>query len=145
MHSDAVITGGYSHSVVVEEHAMTMEPPRQVQLQPQTAVQLAHATSDAVVQGLGKSPYLLGLVVLVSIGVGAAVYFLNLLISGQQQHLKSLMDTQQHSLEQMLTMHKGEFDALMEQNNRLSIPVSPIAPSSQIVTQPSAPPPARPR
>jgi hypothetical protein len=134
-----------SDIIIIEERIMSnveQPPQRPLTAYPASTVQLAHATSDAVIGGLSKSPYLLGLVILVSIGVGAAVYFLNLLISGQQQHLKSLMDVQQHSLEQMLTMHKGEFDALLEMSNRLSAQQqSPIAPTSQTLTQP----PARPR
>ena len=140
-------------SLVVEERVMSTVDPRPPPQQPpsyqqypqlpQSTIQLAHATTEAVVGGLGKSPYLLGVVVLNVIGIVAAVYFLNLLISGQQQHLKSLVEVQQGQLDKIIVMHQKEFDALLEMGNRLStIPSqSPIAPGSQILTQPPVAPP----
>jgi hypothetical protein len=133
-------------SLVVEtDYTMTnVEQPRTVALQPQTTVQLAHATSDAVIQGLGKSPIMLAVVVLNVIGIVAAVYFLNLLISGQQQHLKSLLDVQSRQQTEIVTLHKAEFDALLEMAQRYPIPTSPIAPGQPGLNQlPSAAPPAR--
>ena len=111
-------------------------PQPAVYLPPQSTVQLAHATSDAVITGLGKSPYLLGLVVLNVIGIIAAVYFLNLLISGQQGHLKSLLEVQSRQQTEIITLHKQEFDALLELASRQAFLPSPIAPGSPVLTQP---------
>jgi hypothetical protein len=125
-------------TMVVEERVMSnIEPQRPL---PQSTVQLAHATSDAVITGLGKSPYLLGLIVLTAIGVGAAVYFLNLLISGQQQHLKALLDVQSRQQTEIVTLHKQEFDALLDLASRQAFPPSLIAPGSPALTQPPAAP-----
>ena len=110
-----------------------------VYLPPQSTVQLAHATSDAVISGLSKSPYLLGVVVIVLVGVGAAIYFLQILITGQAAHLAALLSTQQRQQTELVLLHKQEFDALLEMANRLSAvptPSSPIAPGSPILQQP---------
>jgi len=133
--------------VVIEEERLmsTIEPqypqtpPRPL---PQSTVQLAHATSDAVISGLGRTPLMLGVVVLNVIGIAAAVYFLNLLISGQQAHLKALLEVQNRQQTEIVTLHKQEFDALLEMAQRYSIPIptSPIAPGSQTLTQPPAAP-----
>jgi hypothetical protein len=111
-----------------------------VQLPPQSTVQLAHATSDAVISGLAKSPYLLGVVVLVAIGVGAAIYFLQILITGQATHLASLLSVQQKQQTELVTLHKQEFDALLEMANRLATPIP-----SSIIQGPPPPPPRSPR
>jgi hypothetical protein len=112
-------------------------PPRQL---PQSTVQLVAQTSDALIGGMSKTPLMLGIIVLNISALLAAVYFLNLLIAGQQQHLKSLVDTLTKQQTEIITMHKAEFDALLEINNKLAIPIpiSPIAPSSQTLTQPPA-------
>jgi hypothetical protein len=110
-----------------------------VYLPPQSTVQLAHATSDAVISGLAKSPYLLGVVVIVMVGVGAAIYFLQILITGQAFHLNNLLQQQTRQQSELLAMHKQEFEALLEMSNRLTTvptPSSPIAPSSPIQQQP---------
>jgi len=57
---------------------------------------------------------MLGVVILNCIGIAAAVYFLNILITGQQAHLKALLEVQQAQTTELLTMHKQEFDALLE-------------------------------
>ena len=58
---------------------------------PQTTVALVgHATSE-VIGGVVKTPLMLAVLLLNVIGIGAAVYFLNLLISGQQRHLAALL------------------------------------------------------
>ena len=91
-----------------------------VYLPPQSTVQLAHATSDAVISGLAKSPYLLGVVVIVMVGVGAAIYFLQILITGQAFHLNNLLQQQTRQQSELLAMHKSEFEALLEMSNRLT-------------------------
>ena len=127
----------------VTERSMTnVDPPPPRRELPVSTVQLAAVTADAVVSGLSKSPYMLGIVVLNMIGIVAAVYFLNLLISGQQAHLKALLTLQEAQHEKILAMHQKEFDALLEMGNRLSAvpPPSPIAPGSPILNQPTLPP-----
>lgn len=136
---------------VIEERAMTNVEPRPppaptYTLPPQSTVQLAHATSDAVISGLAKSPYLLGVVVIVLVGVGAAIYFLQILITGQAKHLDQLLTLERSQQTELITLHKAEFDALLEMANRLSMaavasapPVAPIGPN----TLPSPPKPAR--
>ena len=90
-----------------------------------------------------KSPYLLGVVVIVLVGVGAAIYFLQILITGQAEHLSALVEMQQIQLEKTLAMHQREFDALLEMGNRLSATPPPVAPDSPPLTQPAQPPPRR--
>jgi hypothetical protein len=134
---------------IIEERVLSStEVPRPpppvaapVYLPPQSTVQLAHATSDAVISGLAKSPYLLGVVVLVAIGVGAAIYFLQILITGQATHLAALLAVQSRQQTEIITLHKQEFDALLEMANRLALPVPP-----SIVSGPQgpSPPPGRP-
>jgi hypothetical protein len=118
-----------------------------VYLPPQSTVQLAHATSDAVISGLAKSPYLLGVVVIVLVGVGAAIYFLQILITGQAKHLAALLEVQSRQQTEIITLHKAEFDALLEMAQRYSIPIptSPIAPGSPTLTQPPQAPQVPPR
>ena len=128
------------------DHGPPPQPPYSapVYLPPQSTVQLAHATSDAVISGLAKSPYLLGVVVIVLVGVGAAIYFLQILITGQAAHLAALLATQQRQQTELVLLHKQEFDALLDMANRLTIvppAPSPLAPGSPILQQP----PARPR
>ena len=116
-------------------------PPRREL--PVSTVQLAAITSDAVISGLGKSPYLLGLIVLTAIGVGAAIYFLQILITGQSTHLNNLLQQQTKQQSELLAMHKAEFEALLEMSNRLTAvppPPSVIAPNSPILQQPATPP-----
>ena len=116
-------------------------PPRREL--PVSTVQLAAITSDAVISGLGKSPYLLGLIVLTAIGVGAAIYFLQILITGQSTHLNNLLQQQTKQQSELLAMHKAEFEALLEMSNRLTAvppPPSVIAPGSPILQQPTQPP-----
>jgi len=140
------------HTRFVERAVMSnvepqLPPPQTpVYLPPQSTIQLAHATSDAVISGLAKSPYLLGVVVIVLVGVAAAIYFLQILITGQAKHLSALVEMHQAQLEKTLSMHQREFDALLEMGNRLSAtppppPPAPIVPGAP--QPPPAPPPRR--
>jgi hypothetical protein len=98
---------------------------------PLTATQLTgHATGLAVEGLTGRSPWMLGIVLLNLVGVAAAVYFLNLLISGQQAHLKALLDVQDKQQSEIIEMHKKEFDALLAMAQREPIPptVQPSVP-----------------
>lgn len=133
--------------MTITEYTMSNvdHPPQQapysapVYLPPQSTVQLAHATSDAVISGLAKSPYLLGVVVIVMVGVGAAIYFLQILITGQAFHLNNLLQQQTRQQSELLAMHKSEFEALLEMSNRLS-PV-PQGPGPRIIPEQPAQPP----
>ena len=107
------------------------DPPVQHRPLPQTTMQLAgHATTE-VVQGIGRTPLMLGVIVLNLIGVGAAVFFLNLLISGQQQHLKALLEVQDKQQTELITMHKQEFDQLLQMLPRNEPPLPPVMPLPQ--------------
>ena len=135
--------------MTITEYTMTNveqpqpKPPASapVYLPPQSTVQLAHATSDAVISGLAKSPYLLGVVVIVMVGVGAAIYFLQILITGQAFHLNNLLQQQTRQQSELLAMHKQEFEALLEMGNRLS--AVPQGPGPRVSEQPAQPPPIR--
>jgi len=72
----------------------------------------------------------------VMVGVGAAIYFLQILITGQAFHLNNLLQQQTRQQSELLAMHKQEFEALLEMGNRLS--AVPQAPG------PQGPPPANP-
>lgn len=99
---------------------------------PISTMQLAGQASSDMIGGLGKTPLMLAVVVLNMIGIAAAVYFLNLLIAGQQVHLKALLDVQQGQFKELVVMHKAEFDALL-----LMVPkTEPASPSP-----PPGPPP----
>jgi hypothetical protein len=104
---------------------------------PQTTLQFAGHAAENVVSGLsGRSPYMLGIVVLNVLGIAAAIYFLNVLITGQQNHLANLLTLQQHDQEQLLLMHKDEFNQLLQMIPRAPgepVPVTPIAPSMTTV------------
>ena len=131
-----------TETTVVERSMSNVDqnPPRREL--PVSTVQLAAITSDAVISGLGKSPYLLGLIVLTAIGVGAAIYFLQILITGQSTHLNNLLQQQTKQQSELLAMHKAEFEALLEMSNRLTAvpPQSTFVPNSPILTQPPQPP-----
>jgi hypothetical protein len=126
------ISVSHTMSVMMTETYTPPEVPRREL--PVSTVQLAHATSDAVISGLAKSPYLLGVVVIVLVGVGAAIYFLQILITGQANHLKALLELQQRQQTELVLLHKQEFDALLEMANRLSAK----EPSPAIVAPPTA-------
>jgi len=106
---------------------MTNIEPDQRRPLPISTMQLAGQASSDVIGGLGKTPLMLSVVVLNMIGIAAAVYFLNLLISGQQMHLKSLLDVQQSQFKELVVMHKAEFDALLGMVPRTE-PPTPLAP-----------------
>jgi len=108
---------------------------------PQTTLQFAGHAAENVVSGLsGRSPYMLGIVVLNVLGIAAAIYFLNILITGQQGHLANLLALQQRDQEQLLAMHKDEFNQLLQMIPRGSD--APAAPSLAI--PPPTPPAASP-
>jgi hypothetical protein len=113
---------------------------------PRSTTELVGQTAGDVTQGLGRHPLMLGVVILNIIGIGCAVYFLSLLINGQQGHLKELLEIQTSHLKQVLDVHNREFDALMDMQAKsaaalaamaASLTPPPTAPVSQ--QQPPAP------
>ena len=56
---------------------------------------------------------MLGVIMLNLFGIIAAVYFLNVLIQGQQRHLAALLTQQSTQQTELLVMHQREFDALL--------------------------------
>jgi len=129
-----------TETTVVERSMSNVDPNPPRRELPVSTVQLAAITSDAVISGLGKSPYLLGLIVLTAIGVGAAIYFLQILITGQSTHLNNLLQQQTKQQSELLAMHKAEFEALLEMSNRLTTVPPMLAPGSPTLTQPPQPP-----
>lgn len=108
---------------------------------PTTTMQLAGHATGALVEGLtnqNKAPMMLGIVLLNILGICAAVYFLNVMIQGQQEHLKSLLALQQEQQEKMLVMHKWEFDQLLALTNS----VASIQATASIPAPQQPPPPA---
>ena len=109
---------------------------------PTTTLQLAGHTATEVVGGLsGRSPWMLGILLLNITGVAAAVYFLNLLIQGQQNHLASLLEVQNRQQTEIVQMHQREFDALLAMAQKEPIPPTVVAPVAPI-DRPLTPPPA---
>jgi hypothetical protein len=106
-------------------------PPPTHRPLPTTTMQLAgHATTE-VVQGIGRTPLMLGVIILNLIGVAAAVFFLNLLIQGQQAHLKALLEVQDKQQTELIQMHKQEFDQLLNMIPRNEPPLPPVMPLPQ--------------
>ena len=92
---------------------------------PRTMPELTGHGISTIVGGL--TPAMLGVLLLNVIGIGAAVYFLNVLIKGQQTHLDALLDVQERQISQVLNTHNREFDSLMAMIRDASKkPVEPI-------------------
>ena len=87
---------------------------------PHSTFQLVGQTTQDVVGGVTKTPLMLGVILLNVVGIAAAVYFLNLLISGQQAHLGNLLTLQTNNMNMILETHNREFDALMLMNARVT-------------------------
>lgn len=108
---------------------------------PQTTMQLAGHATGALVEGLTapqKAPWMLGVILLNLAGIVAAVYFLNVMIQGQQEHLKALLqiqltqrqellNLQQSERQELLVMHKWEFDQLLALANASTTPAPATA------------------
>jgi hypothetical protein len=78
---------------------------------PMTTHQLAGHGLQTVVTGL--TPPMLGILLLICAGLAASTYFLNILIKGQQQHLISLLATQERQITQVLDTPDREYDAIL--------------------------------
>jgi hypothetical protein len=79
---------------------------------PRTMPELTGHGITTIVGGL--TPAMLGVLLLNICGIGAAIYFLNILITGQQNHLQNLLNVQQAQITQVLRTHDREFDSLMQ-------------------------------
>ena len=106
---------------------------------PTTVTQLAGHGISSVVGGL--TPPMLGVLLLILAGLAASTYFLNILIQGQQNHLKSLIDLQERSITRVLVTHDREFDALMkmiaEAQKSLSLPPPPPQEQEDVLPLPT--------
>jgi hypothetical protein len=117
---------------------------------PRSTTELVGQASSDVVSGLGKGGSAgLALVILNVIGIAAAIFFLNLLISGQQQHLGNLLRLQTGQLQEIIQVHNREFDALMDMQAKSAAALAAMAasltpPPSAPVSQQSPPPPPQP-
>jgi hypothetical protein len=105
---------------------------------PHSTFQLIGQTTQDVVGGVTKTPLMLGVILLNVAGIAAAVYFLNILISGQQQHLGNLLTLQTNNLNTIIETHNREFDALMLMNAKVTEALKEVA------TPPPAPSPTQP-
>jgi uncharacterized membrane protein len=76
-----------------------------------TTTQLAGHGLTTIVGGL--TPPMLGILLLICAGLAASTYFLDILITGQQGHLASLLVTQERQINMVLKTHDREFDTLM--------------------------------
>jgi hypothetical protein len=110
-------------AVMVPSEAIPMveagpqQSPRPI---PVSTFQLVGQTTQDVVSGISKTPLMLGVILLNVAGICAAVYFLNILISGQQQHLGNLLTLQTNNLNTVIETHNREFDALMLMNAKVT-------------------------
>jgi hypothetical protein len=96
---------------VVEPTVARVPEPRQL---PTTTMELAGHATGTVIEGLtARSPWMLGILLLNVVGIASAVYFLNLLIRGQSEHMDQIMTVQQADLRQIIDTHNREFDALI--------------------------------
>lgn len=130
-------------AVVVPTEALPMssvnEPVTSRPL-PTSTFQLVGQTTQDVVGGISKTPLMLGVITLNLVGVVAAVYFLNLLIAGQQKHAASLLDLQMSQMEKIISVHNREFDALIDMQKTLAAQLN-AAPPLLPVPPPAAPTP----
>jgi hypothetical protein len=94
-----------------------------------TTTQLAGHGLTTIVGGL--TPPMLGILLLICAGLAASTYFLDVLIKGQQLHLRLLLETQERQITQVLETHDREFDALMAmvRENAKPPPPEPDRPS----------------
>ena len=74
----------------------------------------------------GLTPAMLGVLLLNICGIGAAIYFLNILITGQQNHLQNLLDVQERQMSLIVRVHDREFDAQNKMISDLVIRISDL-------------------
>jgi hypothetical protein len=110
-------------------------------------LQVAGQAASDVVEGLtSKTPWMLGILLLNLAGIIAAVYFLNILIRGQQNHLGQVLDVQQTEVQKILDMHNREFDSLTKMvNDTIDRLDKVVPPPQQIALPPEELPPEPPK
>lgn len=79
---------------------------------PRTMSELTGHGITTIVGGL--TPAMLGVLLLNVVGIAAAVYFLNLLIKGQQTHLDALLNVQERQMSQFYSMEARHFGVFTE-------------------------------
>jgi uncharacterized membrane protein YuzA (DUF378 family) len=112
-----------------------MSEPTEMRPIPASTFQLVGQTTQDVVGHIGRTPLMLGVITLNIVGIAAAVYFLNLLISGQQQHLENLLKVQTANLETIIKTHDREFDALMAMNAKVAEVLQQATPQTIVTPQ----------
>lgn len=106
---------------------------------PMSTVQAAGQAVGDVTSGLKRTPIALAVIVLNLLGIGSAVYFLNVLIRGQSAHMTEVIETDAKQFNVLIDMHAREFDALLALAARNNAP--PPAIPAPTVTVPPPPPP----
>jgi hypothetical protein len=132
---------------VVEPTEVARVTERQL---PTTTMELAGHATGTVIEGLtARSPWMLGIILLNCVGIASAVYFLNLLIRGQSDHMDQIMTVQQADLNKIIDTHNREFDALMAMlrdaaaKPPLILP-APLPPAEPPAEEPPPPPKKKP-
>ena len=120
-----------------------IEAPRPV---PQSTFQMAGQSLGDVTQGLRRTPIALMVLLLNIIGIGAAVYFLNVLIKDQSHHMTEVIEADAKQFNLLIDMHAKEFDALLALAARNNVPAVPaVTPPVIPPTVPATPIPPRSR
>ena len=79
---------------------------------PRTMPELASHGLTTIVGGL--TPAMLGVLLLNICGIAAAIYFLRILILGQQMHLGALLAVQERQMSQFYSMEQRHFTTFTE-------------------------------
>ena len=104
---------------------------------PVTTVQAAGQAVGDVTSGLKRTPIALAVIVLNLMGIGAAVYFLNVLIKDQSHHMTEVIEADARQFNLLIDMHAKEFDALLALAARTNVP----PPAASLPVVPPPPPP----
>ena len=112
---------------------------------PVTTVQAAGQAVGDVTSGLKRTPIALAVVVLNIIGIGAAVYFLNVLIKDQSHHMTEVIQAEEKQFNALIEMHAKEFDALLALAARNNVPAVPPAVTPPVIPPTVPPTTTRPR
>ena len=100
----------YVRADYAQPRAEYIEAPRAI---PQSTFQAGAQSLGDVTQGLRRTPIALAVVLLNIIGIGAAVYFLNVLIKDQSHHMTEVIQSEEKQFNALIEMHAKEFDALL--------------------------------
>ena len=97
---------------------------------PTTPVQVAGQAVGDVTTGLNRAPLAFAFVILNVVGIGAAVYFLNLLITQNSKHMTEIVELQSGQFKGLIDMHIKEFDALLDLASRTQVAPFTTSPST---------------